>query len=198
MMPSQSFFLMIAKHYDIRKSAKVVLYDTAGNLFAHRACFMLRCFGHPDVHVLDGGFSKWKADGGKVESAQTIASPADYDFDLVPELVCGFEDVKRLSQENSKQIVDVRPADMFAKGTIPTAINLPQTDLQHADGSIKSDEEIRAVFAAKNVDLTKPIVFSCNSGVRATLALSAAQQVGATGQLAVFDGSWSEWEARNK
>ena len=195
MMPNKGFFSLLARQFDIRKSLPVVVYDCQSSAFAHRAAFMLKSFGHDNVRVLDGGIAKWKADGGAVHSSGA-PSAGDYDYDIVPGVVNSFEEVKSLSETGGKQIIDCRPADAFAKGTIPGGVNISGTDFQHPDGSVKSVDEIKAIFGAAGVDLSKPMLFSCNSGIKATVAFAAASQAGATGALSVYDGSWSEWSAK--
>jgi thiosulfate/3-mercaptopyruvate sulfurtransferase len=161
MMPKQSFFQMVAKQYDIRKSDKIVVYDSSNGAFAHRARFMITTYGHADVKVLDGGIAKWKAEGFPVHAMSTIATADDYNYDLVPGLVHGFEDVKQASSTGSHQIVDARPAEMFTKGAIPNAKNVSSSEVQHPDGKLKSAEEIKAAFAAAGVDITQPMIMSC-------------------------------------
>ena len=85
---------------------------------------------------------------------------------------------------------------MYAKGTIPNAINIAASQFVNPDGTTKNADEIKSVFTNYHVDLSKPMVFSCNSGIKATAVFSAAMQAGATGKLSVYDGSWSEWSAK--
>ena len=117
---------MIAKHYDIRKSVPVVIYDCQAGWFAHRACFMIKSFGHPNVRVLDGGFWKWKADGGETVHTESASADdsSDYAYELVPEYVTDYHKVKQASHDNSKQIIDCRAPEMFAKAAIPNAKNI--------------------------------------------------------------------------
>ena len=188
---------MIAKQFDIRKSVPVVVYDQQAGPFAHRAAFMLKSFGHENVRVLDGGLGKFKADGGQLESAAIPPTAEDFDYSIVPLKVNTFEEVKELSQTQSKQLIDCRPPEAYAKGTIPGSINILGTAFQNPDGTSKSVDEIKANFNSAGVDLTKPTVFFCNSGIKATVAFLAAQQAGFSGATSVYDGSYTEWSARN-
>ena len=111
-------------------------------------------------------------------------------------MVKGFEEVKTHSEVKDIQIVDCRPASMYAEAKIPNSININGTDFQNDNGTIKTDDQIRTLFEQAGVDVTKPMVFTCNSGIKATIAINAAQQIGAKTDSSVFDGSWSEWSAR--
>jgi len=186
---------MIARTYDIRKSLPVVVYDCQAGWFSHRAAFMLKSFGHPNVRVLDGGFKKWTAEGGEVHQAP-VASPADYDYSLSSGSVMGFEEVKQISVDKAHQHVDSRPASMHTAGAIPNAVNVDSGRMQNADGTMKSAEEIRQIYEAAGIDLSQPVVFSCNSGIKASVGYNAALHAGATGKMSLYDGSWSEWSTK--
>ena len=198
MMPSVDFFTMLAKQFDIRKSVPVVVYDCATGIWAHRAQFMLQAFGHPNVRVLDGGFNKWKTEGNPVHDHADVANVGDYNYELRPNMVFGYDDVKKAALDKTHTIVDVRPAEMFAKGSIPNAVNVVSSHFQQADGTIKSKEEIKAVFDSHNIDLGQPIVLSCNSGVKASAVYNALDHIGMTGNVVLYDGSWSEWSVKHK
>ena len=113
MMPGQDYFIMIAKALDIRKSHTVVVYDCQKGWFANRGAFMLKTFGHPDVHVLDGGLQKWKAEGKPVLGSKTVARGEDFAYVFHPENIRNFDDIKAISDDGSAQIVDSRPAAGF-------------------------------------------------------------------------------------
>lgn len=98
---------------------------------------MLTCYGHPNVRVLDGGFNKWKADGGEIGQI-SVATADDYAYDLVSELVAGYDEVKQISSNKSVQLIDSRPPSMYTAGAIPNSVNVDSATLQNADGTMKS------------------------------------------------------------
>ena len=95
-MPYQEFFISMMKALDIRKSMTVVVYDTGKGWFSARANFMLRAFGHPKVYMLDGGFTKWKSEGRKVEGDSSSAS--DFDYKLNESSIASYEQVVNRDQ----------------------------------------------------------------------------------------------------
>jgi len=184
----------------------IVVYDGAGIYSAARAWWMLRAMGHEDVVVLDGGFPKWKREGRPIEDL--AATP--YNRHFTPRanyaLVRDFEQTLHAVNSRDEQIVDARSASRFAgaepeprpgvrPGHMPGARNVPYTELLAADGTLKPSEQLRAVFAAHNVDPHKPTITTCGSGVTASIALLALNVVGGN-VAAVYDGSWAEWGAR--
>jgi thiosulfate/3-mercaptopyruvate sulfurtransferase len=183
----------------------IVAYDGAGLYSSPRAWWMLRAMGHRNVFVLDGGLPKWRREGHPVENL--AVRPRRRDFIPHPDLTI----VRDMSQmiENletrAEQVVDARGAARFTAaepeprqgvrgGHIPGSANIPYTLFTNADGTLKSRESLRVLFADKRVDLSAPLVMSCGSGVTAALAMLALQVAGAK-TIALYDGSWTEWGA---
>jgi thiosulfate/3-mercaptopyruvate sulfurtransferase len=183
----------------------IVAYDGAGLYSSPRAWWMLRAMGHRNVFVLDGGLPKWRREGHPVE--YLAVRPRHRDFIPHPDLTV----VRDMSQiiENletrAEQVVDARGAARFTAaepepragvrgGHIPGSTNIPYTLFTNADGTLKSSENLRALFADKRVDLSAPLVTSCGSGVTAALAMLALQVAGAK-TVTLYDGSWAEWGA---
>lgn len=199
MMPPKEYFVMLCKSFDIRKSHTVVCYDTQQSNFAHRAAFMFRAYGHPDVRVLDGGLAKWKAEGKEVHSKKAPhPKDEDFAFELKDTEIKQFEDVVEISQKGTHQLIDCRPAPGYQAGNIPSSVNVPAPSLANPDGTLKSPEEIKVIFENAGIDLSKPMVFTCGGGVMATVGKHAAEHAGATGEKAVYDGSWTEYSVRAK
>ena len=164
--------------------------------------------GHDDVAVLDGGLPKWIAEGGPVEQGTTVPQQRHFTARRDAGKVCDLDTMRAIVEgrdTTGAQIVDARPADRFAgtapeprpglkSGRMPGAINVPYTSLLNADGTMRSNEEIKAVFEKAGVNLSRPIVTSCGSGITAaTLALALA--IIGHPNCAVYDGSWCEWGA---
>lgn len=146
------------------------------------------------MFVLDGGLTAWG-------DRKTEQSPSNKGNDSVLNLqfnaaaVASFEDVKKVSQSGDAEIVDARPATSFAGGNIAGSKSLPLPSLLGADNKLKSNDEVKAAFAAAGVDTSKPIVFTCGGGVMATLLQVAASNAGIT-NTTLYDGSWSEYSTK--
>lgn len=184
----------------------IVAYDGAGIYSSPRAWWMLRAMGHEDVVVLDGGLPKWKREGRPLDDL----APAPFARHFTPRpnhaIQRDFGQMLALQKTRSEQIVDARSANRFAgrepeprpgvrPGHMPGSINIPYTELTSADGTLKSPEALRALFAARGVDLAKPVATSCGSGITAAIEMLALTVAGSE-KVALYDGSWAEWGAR--
>lgn len=185
----------------------IVVYDTSGqNFSAPRLWWMLRTFGHERVAVLDGGLRRWIADGRALEQGWPTPSPttfvAHYDASRVRDIAAMMENLS----SHREQVVDARSAGRFEAtepepragirgGHIPGARSLHYASLVNADGTLKKPDELHAAVERSGLDLAKPIVASCGSGVTACAVVLALESLGAK-QLAVYDGSWTEWGGR--
>ena len=185
---------------------RVVLYDDSMLRSAARAWFVFRMFCWSDVAVLDGGLSKWKAEGRSLESGA-----AEFDRTNVPApspdagCVRYKEDMLANVRSRAEQVVDARDRERFtgesddavhglAGGHIPDARHLFFRTLLREDGTFKSRDELRLLFDEAGIDLGRPLVASCGSGMTASVLLFAAQLIGKRDG-ALYDGSWSEWGA---
>lgn len=202
MLPSPEKFSSRVRRLGLGDGHRVICYDQNGFLASARAWWMFRAMGHGDVAVLDGGFDAWRAAGGAIEDLPPHFQ-ADRHFTVRPrrDLVRDLPQMKSLV--GAAQIVDARGAPRFRgeveeprpglrKGHIPGSINIHYAQVIAADGRLKSEQELKTLFNAAGVDLSKPIINTCGSGVTAAI-LALAQSVAGHDDSAVYDGSWSEW-----
>lgn len=200
-------FAVAARRLGVGPASTVVVYDGAGLFSAPRVWWSFRAMGHDDVFVLNGGLPKWTAEGRPMETGWRQAPHGRFKARADPALVRDLDAVRAAVDTGSEQIVDARAADRFTgetpepraglrSGHMPGARNLPWTNLLGADGELAAQGILRAAFEAAGVDLTAPIVATCGSGITAaTLALALARLGRA--DVAVYDGSWTEWAARD-
>jgi thiosulfate/3-mercaptopyruvate sulfurtransferase len=205
MLPSAEKFVSRVRAMGIGDGHQVVVYDTAGLFSAARVWWMFRVFGHRAVAVLDGGLPKWLAEGRPVDDA--VPMPRDRHFTARKDLslVRDVTQVAGAVKLGAEQILDARSPERFRgevpeprpglrSGHIPGAINVHYRTLLREDGTMKDLQGLREAFAAAGVDLARPMVNSCGSGVTACILALAQARLGVQ-RAAVYDGSWSEWGA---
>lgn len=207
MLPTPEAFAQAAGALGLRREAIQVVYDAQGLFSAPRVWWTLRVMGFPEAVVLDGGLRKWRAEGRAVtrETRPLPATRPEPAFDS--QLVHDLEAVRQLLVQGQAQVVDARPAPRFRgeapeprpglrAGHMPGAHNVPWGALVNADGTLKSAAELRQAFEAGGVDLASRIVTTCGSGVSAALLALALARLGRP-DVAVYDGSWTEWAGRS-
>ena len=184
----------------------IVVYDGAGLYSSPRAWWMLRAMGHRDVVVLDGGLPKWRREDRPVDDVPVRPNPAKFTPRLDATIIRGFPQVLENLKSRAAQVIDARGWPRFSAqeaeprpglrgGHIPESYNVPYTLLTNADGTLKSPEALRALFAERRVDLSLPSITTCGSGVTAATAMLSLVIAGAT-DVALYDGSWAEWGSR--
>jgi thiosulfate/3-mercaptopyruvate sulfurtransferase len=204
MLPAPAKFSSRVRKMGIGDGMRIVIYDATNMSGAARAWWMFRVMGAEDVAVLNGGLKKWRAENRPLDSGPPRRrTERHFTVRMNSGLVRDIDDMKRLLASHAAQIVDARAAKRFAGaepepravprlGHIPGSLNVPFTELLAPDGTMRSPAEVKAIFARQGVDLVKPVVASCGSGVTAcVLALAAATAGNETA--AVYDGSWVEW-----
>ena len=199
MLPTAEEFAAAMGALGISSGSRVVVYDNSPHHTAVRGWFMFRHFGAREVAVLDGGLPKWVAEGRAVEAGTPCLSPAKFEAEERQDVV----DKSGVLREG--MILDARgrgrfegsepdPRPGIAAGHIPGSRNLPFAELYNADGTFRSLEELREVFASAGVDPMQPFVATCGSGVTANSLIFAAHLLG-NESAKLYDGSWSEWGA---
>jgi thiosulfate/3-mercaptopyruvate sulfurtransferase len=207
MLSAPADFAVAARRLGVNRNSAVVVYDALGLFSAPRVWWNFRAMGHENTFVLDGGLPKWIAEGRPVETGWP--TPPHGDFKARPDaaLVRDLHAVRRALETGDAQIVDARPAGRFSgetpepraglrTGHMPGARSAPWSNLVTEDGALAKTETLRAAFAAAGVDLAAPITTTCGSGVSASLLALALARLGRR-DVAVYDGSWSEWGARS-
>jgi thiosulfate/3-mercaptopyruvate sulfurtransferase len=181
-----------------------VVYDSGGWVAAPRAWWMFLSFGHSNVRVLNGGLKKWRAEGRPVESGKASPKPGRFTATFDPAYVRSQAQLVTNLSSHREQLIDARAANRFEgsvaepraglrSGHIPGSRNLPYNNLfDAATGTMKPLDDLRATFAGAGLDLAKPVVTTCGSGVSAAVLTLALYRLGVRGS-ALYDGSWSEW-----
>lgn len=204
-IPSPTIFEEHASAMGIGRHDTIVIYDGPGLFTAPRVWWLFRVFGAEKVFVLDGGFDRWQEAGRPVTDEPTkIAASAfipNYDDGQVVKL----HGMMGLVSSGIGQIVDARsngrftgsdaePREGMRSGHMPGAINLPFSELAE-NGSLKDLDALKQIIADSGLDLTKPIVTTCGSGVTAAVINLALTSLGREDSR-LYDGSWSEWGSR--
>lgn len=203
MAPPVEKFISRLRAMGVGDGHQVVIYDGAGLFSAPRVWWTFRLMGKTDVAVLDGGLPKWKAEGRPLEDLPPFIRDRHMTTQRQNQLVKDVTQVAAASKLGDYEIIDARAAARFRgdeaeprpglrAGHIPGAKNVPFGTLLNADGTMKSPEALRAVFEAAGVDLSKPAITSCGSGVTAAVLSLALERLGHRDH-ALYDGSWAEW-----
>jgi thiosulfate/3-mercaptopyruvate sulfurtransferase len=205
MLPSAAAFARSVGSLGIGSRDRVVVYDSRGVTSAARVWWTFRAFGHDAVAVLDGGLPRWRAEGRPVESGQPVPRPRRFTARLRRRLVRDLADVRANLTRRREQVLDARSRGRFdgtepepraglRAGHIPGSLNLPYDLLYRADGTFLPSDELRRRFEAAGLDLDKPVVTSCGSGITASVLALGLSVLGR--DAAVYDGSWTEWGGR--
>jgi thiosulfate/3-mercaptopyruvate sulfurtransferase len=207
MLPSPEKFAREVGALGIGDGDQVVVYDVRGVVSAARVWWTFRAFGYDQVSVLDGGFRKWRAEGRPVESGTPSPIGRRLTAGPRPALVRDLEAMRANLASRAAQVVDARSRGRFAGtepepraglrgGHIPGSLNLPYDELFRPDGTLRPASELRDAFAKAGLDLSRPVITSCGSGVTASVLALALFLIGRR-DVAVYDGSWSEWGGRS-
>lgn len=203
MVPPTEKFLSRMRKLGVGDGHQIVVYDGMGLFSAARVWWLFRLMGKTDIAVLDGGFPKWQAEGRAIEDMPPVIRDRHMTVTRQNQMVKDVTQVASASKLGDYVIVDARAPERFKgevaepraglrSGHIPNSRNVFFRDLLNVDGTLKDEDALRATFEGAGVDLSKPAILSCGSGVTASVLALAMERIGKTDH-AVYDGSWSEW-----
>jgi thiosulfate/3-mercaptopyruvate sulfurtransferase len=203
MAPPPEKFVSRMRAMGIGDGHQVVVYDGSGLFSAARVWWTFRLMGKTDVAVLDGGFPKWQAEGREVEDMPPVLRDRHITVSRQHALVKDVTQVAHAAKLGEAEIIDARSAARFKgeapeprpglrAGHIPGSKNVPYASLLNPDGTMKPVADLRAMFEAAGVNLSKPAITSCGSGVTAAILSLALERMGHKNH-ALYDGSWAEW-----
>jgi thiosulfate/3-mercaptopyruvate sulfurtransferase len=206
MLPTAERFARQVGALGIAAGDRIAVYGARNLIASARAWWMFRTFGHEAVFVLEGGFPRWKAERRPVESGARSPRPADFRASLRPDLVADLERMRVNLQTSGHQVVDARSVGRFVgteaepragirSGHIPASHNLPYDRLFTDTGALLPVAGLRDVFRRAGVDLDRPVITTCGSGVSACVLALGLYLLGRK-DAAVYDGSWTEWGGR--
>ncbi|WP_202076218.1 3-mercaptopyruvate sulfurtransferase [Pseudooceanicola pacificus] len=205
MAPPVEKFMSRMRAMGVGDGHQVVVYDSQGLFSAARVWWLFRLMGQNDVAVLDGGLPKWQAEGREIEDMPPMVRDRHMTVRRQNQLVKDVTQVSAASKLGDYDIIDARAANRFRgeaaeprpglrSGHIPGSRNVPFTTLLNDDKTMKTPDEMRAVFEAAGVSLSKPVITTCGSGVTAAV-LSLALEIIGKRDHSLYDGSWAEWGA---
>lgn len=203
MAPQPEMFVSRLRAMGIGDGHQVVIYDNSDVRSAARVWWTFRLMGKTDVAVLDGGFAKWRAEGREIEDLPPITRDRHMTVQRQAARVRDVTQVAAAAKLGDHVIIDARgpgrfrgdepePRPGLRQGHIPGSKNVPMGQIYNADGTMKSVPELRAVFEAAGVDLLRPAITTCGSGITAASLALALERLGKR-DWSVYDGSWTEW-----
>ena len=203
MVPPVEKFMSKVRKLGVGDGHQIVIYDSHGLFSAARVWWLFKVMGQKNVAVLDGGLPKWLREGRTVDSSSPLIRDRHMFVKYHDEMIKDVTQVSSASKLGDFEILDARSAGRFRgeepeprpglrAGHIPGSKNIFYGDLLNEDGTLKSRDELVEHFKAKAVNLDKPVITSCGSGVTAAIINLALDRIGKTDH-ALYDGSWTEW-----
>lgn len=203
MVPPVEKFMSRLRAMGVGDGHQVVVYDGMNLFSAARVWWLFKLMGQKNVAVLDGGLPKWQTEGHPVTSDAPLIRDRHMTVSRQNQLVRDVTQVARAAKLGDHEIIDARPASRFSgetpepreglrSGHIPGSKNVFYGDLLNPNGTMKSPEVLQEVFRKAGIDLTKPAITSCGSGVTAAIVSLALERIGKTDH-SLYDGSWTEW-----
>ncbi len=204
MLPNPIKFSSRMRRLGIGDDMTIVVYDHLDLFSAARAWWMFRAMGVSKVYVLNGGMRKWTDENRPIDDyPHRPRLEQHFTARINEDLIASVDDVLLAYKNGVPQIIDARPSNRFKgleeeprpgvrRGHIPNSINIPRTDFLYQDGSFKNNDDIREVFLDAGIDLDKPVITTCGSGITAAVPLLALSQIGHDNHR-LYDGSWAEW-----
>jgi len=208
MLPASEKFASRMQALGLGDGSRIVVYDNSPVKSAARAWWMLNVFGAHEVAILDGGFAKWQAEGRGVESGKPVVRHRHFTAWQDNSLVRTLDQMVDNLKTKAEQVLDARSARRFAGsdpepraglrgGHMPGARNLPSGELFNEDGTWKQGDALRAAFTNAGIDLDKPVVTTCGSGITAS-SLAFGMHLLGKKDVGLYDGSWAEWGGRSE
>ena len=206
MVPSPDYFAAEVGKLGIGENDRIVIYDGPGIFAAPRIWWLFRIMGAKNVKILDGGLDGWKAEGRPLETAVPQPKIASFHADFDAARVVSLDGMKEIVASGVLQIADARSAGRFAatepepregmrSGHMPGARSLP-SGVFSTGGKFKTLDELRRTVEEAGIDLDKPVVTTCGSGITAAIITLALESLGHSDNR-LYDGSWSEWGSRS-
>lgn len=203
MVPPVEKFMSRMRAMGVGDGHQVVVYDSKGLFSAARVWWLFKLMGQENIAVLDGGLPKWKAEGRETEDMPPVIRDRHMTVRVNNRLVRDVTQVSAAAKLKSHSIIDARSAPRFRgeepdpreglrAGHIPGSYNVPFGTLLAEDGTMKDTDVLRSVFEDARVDLSKPAITTCGSGVTAAVLALALERIGKA-DYALYDGSWAEW-----
>ncbi len=203
MLPSADAFAHHVEKLGLGDGLRIIVYDGGNMMAAARVWWMFRAFGHEDIAILDGGLAKWLSEGHPVDDQPVEPRHRKLTTRFHGVMVRSLAQMKDNLLHHREQVVDARGMGRFSgsaqeprpglrSGHIPGSLNLHYASLLRPDCTLKKDDEIRNLVDAAGIDLDRPIITTCGSGISACLIALALDRIGAR-KTTVYDGSWVEW-----
>ena len=203
LIPSENEMATKLSALGIKDTDTIVVVDHIKNLWSSRLLWTLEVYGHGDTKLMDGSYALWESEGKKITSDSTSISSSKYSFtgEAKPELIISLQKVMESIDDESSIVLDTRSADEYAGrdvraergGHIPESIHVEWVQNVDADGKFLPAEDLKNLYNSTSVTNDLDIYTLCQTAVRATHSWFVLQELLGYENVAVYDGSWTEW-----